>query len=123
MLTHNITEIHMQSTADIAIVKAAVHKRRLHKFAKIAPLPVRTDSTPSSLSVQAHHKFRKTRKCGHPHLNPPSLFAKLSALDKLLPIDCGRLLWTAPNVIPVKTVEIMLNSSPNDKIFSNISSC
>jgi len=36
-----------------------------------------------------------SKKCGHPHLKT-SLVRKKSVLDKTLPPNCGRLLWTTP---------------------------
>jgi len=80
------------------------------KSRKIDPLPfVRKMSalTQPPLSVQTHHKFQKIRSFLRQKVwtsasedTPPfPLVRKMSAMDELLPPDCGRLLWTAPKDI------------------------
>jgi len=91
-----------------ALLLGAVHKRRSHKIAKNdphCPQNVLTGSPPPSCPCGHTIKFEKsyafcTRKYGRPHLkNPGPLVRKMFALDKLLPPDCRRLLWTTPYVL------------------------
>jgi len=63
---------------------------------------------PPPLSVRTHHKFRKTLSFLEPKTadvricrTPSPLVRKMSALDKSLSPDCGRLLWNKTMVCGV----------------------
>jgi len=61
------------------------------------------------LSVRTHHKYRNIRSFLHQIVRTSAIWKNLppwpqiSALDKHLPLDCGRLLWTAPYLLHALT--------------------